>query len=107
MKDKISILKELKALLIKHFGEDINDVILFGSQATGKAHEHSDYDVLIVLKNDYDWQYRDRIRNVIYEMELKHDIFWDNKIISLNELHHTLKGKYPLFTDALQQGIYA
>jgi hypothetical protein len=40
-------------------------------------------------------------------MELKHDIFIDTKVISTNELYHTIKGKEPLYVDAIQEGIHA
>ncbi|MFH1319134.1 MAG: nucleotidyltransferase domain-containing protein [Bacteroidota bacterium] len=106
MRDKIRILKELKTLLVRHFGDDIDDVILFGSQATGKAHEYSDYDLMIILKNDYDWKYKKHVRYVCYDIALKYDIFLNTKIISLNELYNSLRGKQPLFTDALKEGIY-
>jgi predicted nucleotidyltransferase len=107
MKHKRTIIKELKSALVAQFGEDIKDVILFGSRATGKAHKDSDYDVLIILNNDYDWEYRCRITEVVYDLELKYDIFIDKKIISENELHRTIKGKHPLYQDAVQEGIYA
>ena len=58
MTDKKVVLKELKDLLVAHFGEDINNVILFGSQVTGKTHEDSDFDVLIILNRDFDWDYQ-------------------------------------------------
>ncbi len=107
MKDKKAIIKELKDALVVNFREDIKDVILFGSQVTGKAHNDSDYDVLIILNNDYDWEYRCRITSVVYDLELKYDIFIDKKIISTNELYHTIKGMHPLYQDAMQEGIYA
>jgi predicted nucleotidyltransferase len=52
MLKKNKILKQFKSQLIQIFGNDIQDVILFGSQVTGKVHEDSDYDILIVLKSD-------------------------------------------------------
>ncbi len=93
--------------MVAHFGEDIRDVILFGSQATGEAHKDSDYDVLIILNKDYDWKYQDNITSVLYNMELEYDIFIDTKVISTKELHNTIKGKHPLFVDAIHEGIYA
>lgn len=107
MKNKRTIIKELKTTLTDQFGEDIKDVILFGSRVKGKAHKNSDYDVLIILNADYDWEYRYKITSIVYEMELKHDIFIDIKIISANELYHSIKGKHPLYQDALHEGIYA
>ncbi len=59
-KKTIRILKEIKTSLQAHFGEEIVEVILFGSRATGKSHRWSDYDLLILLKNPYDWQKKRR-----------------------------------------------
>ncbi len=107
MKKNRIILEELKELLCANFGDDIKSVILFGSRATGEAHKNSDYDVLIVLNCDYDGEYRRKMTSVILDMELKHDIFIDTKVISTNELYHTIKGKEPLYVDAIQEGIHA
>ncbi len=107
MPDKLTILQELKHLLQEHFHDDINDVILFGSQAKGTALEDSDYDVLIVLNRDYDWKYRNHICHVIYDMELEYDIFIDMHIISRHELFYTLRGAQPIFVNAVNKGIYA
>jgi predicted nucleotidyltransferase len=107
MMDKIILLEKVKNFLVARFGQDIQDVILFGSRVTGTAHEDSDYDVLIILNRDYDWQYRHNIISAIYELELEHDVFIDAKIISELELHNTIKGKHPLFADAIREGIYA
>lgn len=105
--DKKIFLKEVKDLLVARFGEDIRDVVLFGSRAAGKEHKDSDFDVLIVLNSDYDWQYENKMISVLYEMELEHDIFIDSKIISVNELENTIKGKEPLYVEAIQEGIHA
>ena len=107
MKKNEFILKRLKESLVTTFGDDIKSVILFGSRATGEAHKHSDYDVLIILNRDYDRDYRLKLTSVVLDMELEFDIFIDIKVISTNELYHTIKGKEPLFVDAIQEGIYA
>jgi predicted nucleotidyltransferase len=57
MYDK-KIVTELKASLVDKFSENINKVILFGSRVEGNADEYSDYDILIILRNDYDWRYK-------------------------------------------------
>ena len=43
--NKKAILKDFNKLLKLRFAEDLIDFILFGSQATGKAHKESDYDL--------------------------------------------------------------
>ncbi len=100
------MLKELKDALMVCFGEDIQSVILFGSRVTGKAHLDSDYDVLIILKCDYDWQYEQKIISEVYNLELKYEVFIDLKIISARELQHTIKGMLPLYAEAIQKGIH-
>lgn len=107
MPDALTILRELKQLLQAHFHDDIQDAVLFGSQATGSARKDSDYDVLVVLKRDYTWKRKKAVRYVCYDIGLKYDIFLDIKVISLNELHHTIQGKNPVFIHALEHGVFA
>ncbi len=91
MRNKAHILKELKKSLHFRFGNDIKDVILFGSRATGTAHRDSDYDILIVLRRDYDRQFRDSVTDIVYDLELRHDILTDTHLISDGELGHSLR----------------
>ncbi len=105
--DNRIIVKELKNILVGNFGDSISDVVLFGSQLTGKATEDSDIDVLIVLKHDYDRQMKRNINDLCYEIDLKYDTFLDTQIISLNELKNSLRGKHPIFSNALKEGYHA
>lgn len=102
--DKKKILKELKALLIESFSDYIDKVILFGSQALNTAKEYSDYDILVILKKDYDWQLEDSILSLCYEIDLEYDILTDVKLISRDELN-TIKGKQPFILNALEHGL--
>jgi predicted nucleotidyltransferase len=95
---------ELKELLMQRFPDDIEKVILYGSRVTGEARKYSDYDILIILKNDYDWKFRDRIYDATYAIDLKHDIVTDMKFISTRDLN-TIKGKQPFIQDALECGV--
>ena len=107
MPNQEDILNELKKLLQYHFRHDIKDVILFGSRTAGTALEDSDYDVLIVVNRDYDWQFKDKVSDIVYDIELKHDILIDKFIISTNELEYSLRGVQPVFIHAIQNGVYA
>ena len=105
--ENIILIKNLKILLQDNFGNNIEDVILFGSHAKGTATNQSDYDVLIILNNNYDWKYRDQMTDIIYEMELKYDLLFDKHLLSLNEIKHSLKGAEPIYQNAIKNGIYA
>ena len=100
--DNKLIIKELKNILLNNIGDNVTDVILFGSQLKGTQHHGSDIDVVIVLKDDYDRSLKRRINDLCYQIDLKHDVFLDTQIISLNELSNSLRGKHPLFTNAIK-----
>lgn len=102
-----AIVKELKSLLTGNLGEDIVDVVLYGSQLKGNAHPDSDIDVIIVLKSHSGWKNRRKINDLCYEIDLKYDVFIDTQVISLNELYTGLRGKHPLFVNALKEGYHA
>jgi predicted nucleotidyltransferase len=106
MADKLTIIKDLKEHLQKGYHDTVKEIILFGSRANGNSNEYSDYDILIVLDNDYTFQDERRIYDLCYEIDLKYDIIIDPHMISLRELT-TLRGKQPIFTNAIQTGLYA
>ena len=104
---KKSRIENIRQKLIQEFGNEIKDVILFGSRAVGNAKNYSDYDILIVLnKENYDWKYKYRILDILYDIELENDIIIDPHIVSEHELNNTLRGVQPIFINALQSGVY-
>ncbi|HEX3984661.1 MAG TPA: nucleotidyltransferase domain-containing protein [Acidisoma sp.] len=72
------ILKRFRAALDELYGDRIERVVLFGSRARGDAHEDSDYDVAVFLKDLTDrWPELDRLAdlgtNILHETgELVH-----------------------------------
>lgn len=106
MTDKNNILLDLKARLQEQFPSAINNVVLFGSQANNNANEFSDYDVLILLNNDYTRQDEDRILDICYDLDLKYNILIDVHLLSVREVNST-RGKQPIFANAIKNGIYA
>jgi len=108
MKNKdIIILNALKNQLTSELKSEIDKIILFGSRAYGRAKKNSDYDLLLILNIDnYDWRYKTKIIDYIYDLELENDVMFDVHIISNYELNNTLRGKQPIFTNAIEKGIY-
>jgi predicted nucleotidyltransferase len=104
----ITVLEHVKTALNKTFKHDIKDVILFGSRAEEKANEYSDYDILVILnKDEYNWKYKHKIMEVIYDIELEADIYIDIHILSEHELNNSLRGTQHIFSNAIKHGIYA
>ena len=106
MIDKRVILKDLKDNLQILFQDSLKNVILFGSQANDKAHIDSDYDILILLDKDYSGKDENKILDICYEIDLKYNIIIDAHLLSLKELS-TIRGKQPIFVNAINSGIYA
>ena len=104
--NKKVVLKELSRLLKSRFSDNLKDIVLFGSHVYGKAREDSDYDILIILRQKADWKIEREISDICYEIDLKYNIITDTHVISESELS-TLRGKQPIFINAISNGLHA
>ena len=94
----------MNILLKKRFADDLKDVVLFGSHANGPTRKDSDYDILIILKNKPDWVIEREISDLCYEVDLKYNLTTDTHVIGEPELN-TLRGKQPIFVNAIATGL--
>jgi len=104
--DSRNILSDLKNHLIGNYKNQIQEVILFGSHAFGNPDAYSDYDVLIVLENEYSAKGEDQILDLCCDIDLKYNILLDVHLLSKNELN-SQRGRQPFFVNAINNGIYA
>ncbi|MCX6257628.1 MAG: nucleotidyltransferase domain-containing protein [Bacteroidia bacterium] len=104
MNKRTLILKDLKNQLTDYFGNDLINIYLFGSQAKNNGAQDSDYDILILLKTKKNRGTRDKVIDICYDIDLKHNILIDPHILSEEELT-TIRGKQPIFTNAILNGI--
>ena len=107
MKKRDKILQAAKARLVEAFGDKIKDVILFGSRAWGKPKRWSDYDLVVVVRGEYDWRFEHAIWDVMANIDLDFDIITQSLIVSEDELKYSHQRYEPVFVKALAQGIYA
>lgn len=105
-RNRKTILNAIKTCLNTQLGDKLKYVILFGSRAWGKAKTYSDYDLLIVLAQNYDWRMREKISEILYEIDLNYDICTQPLVISEDEINNSLRGTQPIIQKALQKGIY-
>jgi uncharacterized protein len=106
MIDNKKILIDLKNHLVTNYGHSVKDVFLFGSQARGDSKEYSDYDILIVLDNEYSGKDENKILDLCYDIDLKYNILIDVHIISNEELT-SIRGRQTVFVNAIKSGIRA
>ena len=69
------ILRRVRAALNELYGDRIERVVLFGSRARGDAHERSDYDIAVFLKD-----LTDRWREFHRLADLRSDILADTGV---------------------------
>ena len=78
-----TILRSLRRELARVLGDQLQSVILYGSQARGHARTDSDIDVLVVVRDDSD--YGDLIRRTsatVSALSLQHDVVISRAFVS-------------------------
>jgi predicted nucleotidyltransferase len=78
-----SILRSLRRELTRVLGDQLEAVILYGSQARREARSDSDIDVLVIVRDDSD--YADLIRRtsaVVSALSLQHDVVISRAFVS-------------------------
>ncbi len=80
------ILKELKRELLRIYGRQVDSIILYGSQAHGDAREDSDIDVLLVLKDDFNYlEMLKRSDDQVVSLSLENDVVISRAFVSKKE----------------------
>ena len=64
-----AILNKLEKHFKTTYKDDLEKIILFGSQARGEARADSDIDILVILKNQFD-SYQENKKNSYFVSEL-------------------------------------
>ena len=104
-KDIKELLLGFKKLLHAEFGNQLSQVILFGSYANGKATELSDIDIAVILNYDADWQTKQKIIDLAFEAEGDSGRLLNVIVFSRNEFENRSIDSLMLIENITEQGI--
>jgi len=97
------ILTEIKQYLQELYHDQLEQIILFGSRARGDYSPESDFDILIVLKPEFNyWQEIEKTSDFISTISLKFDIVVSRAFAKSNEFKQS---NSPFFLNVKREGI--
>lgn len=98
-----TVLPQIRENLKQLYGEQLDKLILFGSQARGTAQPDSDIDILIVLKDVFNYsQESERISQVIADLCLEYNVLISCAFATNEQLENYNSG---FFRNVRQEGL--
>jgi predicted nucleotidyltransferase len=95
-------LKELREQLLGKYR--IIDIRLYGSKARGEGREDSDLDIMIEIP-EYDRTMVAEIDDIIYRINLEHDVFISALVFGKDELEEGPMSEAPIYKVIQKEGV--
>ena len=102
MNDRKEILDRCKQILQEHYGPSLEGVLIYGSVARGEDETGSDIDLLVLLKNPFDYfQELWQIINLLYTVQLESEDLISAKPVAKEAFE---SGELQLYRNAKREG---
>ena len=83
------ILKKLKKGLIQIYGDQVDSILLYGSRARGDERPDSDIDILVVLKDDFNYSEMLRLSSELAaSLSLENDVVISRAFVSKQQFEN-------------------
>jgi predicted nucleotidyltransferase len=80
MDKQVEILEEMKLIILQHVPDAT--IYLFGSRASGREHEESDWDILILTEKKYPKSMRWQIQDALFPLSMRLQSFIDITLVA-------------------------
>lgn len=98
-----SIIQKCKRILGEHYGSSFEGIVLYGSTARKQADIHSDIDLLVLLREPFDYfQELRQIIELLYPIQLESEYLISAKPASKDAYE---KGELQLYRNAKREGL--
>ncbi len=104
MDSRPAMLQELKRSLEAFLGDQLVNMVLFGSKARGDYHDESDVDVAVIVRG-LTRKLKGRILDEVAELELEHHVPVSLLVFSEEEFNHLKKRERRIALDIEREGI--
>lgn len=103
--DVRQVLKKLKKGLIQIYGDQVDSILLYGSRALGDERPNSDIDILIILKDDFNYSEMLRLSSdLASSLSLENDVVISRAFVSKEQFEHR---QTPFLMNVRREGIAA
>ena len=83
------ILKKLKKGLMQIYGDQVDSIMLYGSRARGDERPDPDIDILVVLKDDFNYSEMLRLSSdLAASLSLENDVVISRTFVSKEQFEH-------------------
>jgi len=97
------LLEQLKGIIARFAPEAT--ILLYGSAARGTRQPDSDYDILVLTPVSLGSKEEDRIYDVLYDLELEHNIIFSLIFMSVEEWNTPLSKVSPYHRNVEREGV--
>ena len=90
--------------LHQHYGQTLQQTVLFGSKARGESEPDSDIDILIIV-NEESWPLRDAISVIAARVSLEYGVLIGPRVIGQKRWQRMERERFALYENVAREGI--